>query len=100
MRKFHPDMSALMSRPMDMDSLNSSIRKLPRGQTPGKDGIPYEYFQYGPSKLHSYLLSAANAFMSGSHPLPSQWLGGLDTLILKTAVTIAMKKFRPIKISP
>jgi len=34
--------------------------------------------------------------MDGSHPLPAAWLGGLVTLIPKTANATTMKKFRPI----
>ncbi len=46
--------------------------------------------------MRNYLLAAANAFMSGSQPLPKDWLGGLVTLIPKTADAMTMKKFRPI----
>jgi hypothetical protein len=81
---------------MDMESLDERIRKLPMGKAPGRDGIPYEYFKYGPREMRSYLLAAVNAFMSGSHPLPKDWLGGLVTLIPKTADAMTMKKFRPI----
>ncbi len=42
------------------------------------------------------LLTAANAFMSGPHPIPRDWLGGLITLISKTADAMTMKKFGPI----
>jgi len=70
MRKFPPGMQAFMSRPMDMDSLKERIRKLPMGRAPGRDGIPYEFFKYGPPEMLGCLLTAANAFMSGSHPLP------------------------------
>ena len=69
LRKFPPGMEPFLSRPMDADSLRERIRKLPKGKAPGMDGIPYEYFIYGPPNLHDYVLEAANAFMSGSHPL-------------------------------
>ncbi len=42
------------------------------------------------------LLSAANAFMSDSHPLPRDWLDGLVTLIPKSSDAMTIKKFRPI----
>ncbi len=58
--------------------------------------IPYEFFKYGPHEMRNFLLAAANAFMSGSHPLPKDWLGGLVTLIPKKADAMTMKKFRPI----
>jgi hypothetical protein len=61
MRKFPPDMPAFLSRPMDMESLRDRLRRLPKGKAPGRDGIPYEYFKYGPLELHGYLLAAANA---------------------------------------
>jgi len=96
MRKFPPGMQPFMSRPMDMDSLKERIRKLPTGRAPGRDGIPYEFFKYGPPEMLGCLLTAANAFMSGSHPLPRDWLGGLVTLIPKSADAMTMKKFRPI----
>ncbi len=81
---------------MDMDSLRERICKLPKGRAPERDGIPYEYFKYDPSELHGYLLAAVNAFMSGSHPLPNECMGGRVTLIPKAAVAITMQKFRPI----
>ena len=96
MRKFPPGMQAFMSRPMDMDSLKERIRKLPMGRAPRRDGIPYEFFKYGPPEMLGCLLTAANAFMSGSHPLPRDWLGGLVTLIPKSSDAMTMKKFRPI----
>ena len=81
---------------MDADSLRERIRKLPKGKAPGMDGIPYEYFIYGPPNLHDYVLAAANAFMSGSHPLPTDWLGGHVTLLPKTEDAQTMRQFRPI----
>ena len=61
---------------MDTDTLRERINKLPKGKAPGRDGIPYEYFIYGPPKLHQHLLEAVNAFLKGSHPIPTEWLGG------------------------
>ncbi len=34
--------------------------------------------------------------MSGSHPLPDEWMEGLVTLIPKAADATTMKKYRPI----
>lgn len=42
MRKFPPDMPPFLSRPMDMDSVQSRLRKLPLGKATGRDGIPFE----------------------------------------------------------
>ena len=96
MRKFPPDMPAFLSRPMDMDSLRYRLRKLPKDKAPGRDGVPYEYFRYGPRELYDYLLAAVNALMSGSHALPADWLGVLVTLLPKSANATTMKQFRPI----
>jgi len=80
MRRFPAGTQAFLSRPMDMESLDERIRKLPTGKAPGRDGIPYEFFKYGPLEMRNYLLAAANAFMSGSHPLPMVGRPGhLDT---------------------
>jgi hypothetical protein len=65
-------------------------------RSPGRDRMPYEFFKYGPLEMLGCLLTAANAFMSGSHPLPRDWLGGLVTLIPKSSDAMFMKKFRPI----
>ncbi len=72
---------------MDLDSLREQIcnLKLLKGREPGRDRIPSEYFQCGPSELHLQLLAAVNALLSGLHKLPSEWLGGFITLIPKTA---------------
>ena len=69
MRKFPGDMQPFLSRPMDADSLRERLRKLPKGKATGKDGVPYEYFIYGPPNLHDYLLKAVNAFLQGTHPV-------------------------------
>ncbi len=79
-----------------MESLDQRIRELPAGKALACDGIPYEFFKYGPHEVRNYLLAAAKAFMSGSHPLPKDWLGGLVTLIPMTADAMTMKKFKPI----
>jgi len=89
-------MQPFLSRPMDYASLSSRLQKLPVGRAAGRDGIPYEYFKFGPSSLRQYLLAAANAFFSGSHPIPESWLGGVVTLIPKTQGASTMKNFRPI----
>jgi hypothetical protein len=55
MRKFLADTQAFLSMPMDMDSLDERIRKLPTGKAPGLDGIPYEFFKYGPHETNTSL---------------------------------------------
>ena len=96
MRKLPKDMQPFLSRPMDMTSLQARLRKLPKGRAPGRDGIPFEYFKLGPAPLLEYLLGAVNACLSGSHPLPDEWLGGLVTMIPKTTGATNMQQLRPI----
>ena len=96
LRKFPENMPPFLSRPMDMPSLQARLRKLPKGRAPGRDGIPYEFFKYGPRELHDYLLAAVNAFMAGTHALPDDWLGGCITMIPKSQGATTMKQLRPI----
>ena len=96
LRKFPENMPPFLSRPMDMPSLQARLRKLPKGRAPGRDGIPYEFFKYGPRELHDYLLAAVNAFMAGTHALPDDWLGGCITMVPKSQGATTMKQLRPI----
>ena len=76
--------------------MRNRARRLPTGRAPGSDGKPYEYIKFGPEELLEYVLSAANAFLSRSHPLPMEWLGALLSLAPKSPGAVTMKGLRPL----
>ena len=96
LRKFPDDMPPFLSRPMDRAAVRNRARKLPTGHAPGSDGKPYEYIKFGPEELLEYVLSAANAFLSRSHPLPMEWLGALLSLAPKSPGAVTMKGLCPL----
>ena len=96
LRKYPPDAQPFLSRLLDLDTLRYHVGRLRKGKATGRDGIPNEYFMFGPTELLQYYLDAANAFLSGSHPVPQDWQGGLVTLIPKVPGAMTMDKLRPI----
>ena len=96
LRKFPGDMPPFLSRPMDRAAVRNRARKLPTGRAPGSDGKPYEYIKLGPEELLEFVLPAANAFLSRSHPLPTAWLGALLSLAPKSPGAVTMKGLRPL----
>jgi ribonuclease HI len=71
---------------------------LPNGKSPGCDGIPREFYKYGPMILLEHLRSAINAYTKGRRPseFAHEWEGSIVSLIPKTPAAIMMTDERPI----
>ena len=48
MRKIPEGSAPLICHDISYDTLESCVRRLPNGKSPGCDGIPHEFYKYGP----------------------------------------------------
>ena len=98
LRKIPRDSPPLVCRPVDFSTLEECVRRLPKGRSPGMDGIPYEYYTHGPPELLELLRAAINAYLRGDTPTVGiqDWTGGLVTLVDKITAAVAIRDRRPI----
>jgi hypothetical protein len=59
---------ALLSCPIDYDTLEVLTRALLTGKSVGTDGTPREFYKYGPRVLIELLCAAFNAYLSVKRP--------------------------------
>ncbi|CAI5463473.1 unnamed protein product [Closterium sp. Yama58-4] len=88
-----PQLTDRLSRPFSMEEASKAIAKLPRGKTPGPDGLPGELFRqfrktFTPV-LHALLLENHSA-------LPPSMLQGRTVLIPKKGDASVNDNLRPI----
>ena len=64
----------------------------------GTDGIPREFYKYGPRLLLELLRAAFNAYLSGKRPTicGHEWMGAIVALLAKQLATLQVTEFRPI----
>jgi len=94
-RRIPPGIELLLRKPIDMDTLELYLSRLPNGRSPGQDGIPYEFFKHGPPELKEILLEAVNlALTTGA--IPDAWRGGIVHLLLKKDVSREITDWRPV----
>lgn len=55
-----PWFDPFLDSPFEFCDLNTVLKKLKLSKSPGDDGIPYEFYKYGPPCLHNYMLSLYN----------------------------------------
>ena len=98
MRRIPSDLAPLICRPVDFDTLESIVSRLRNGKSTGSDGIPREYYKYGPKLLLELLRSAFNAYLAGVQPAEyaHEWEGAICGLIAKTPTALWMSEQRPI----
>ena len=68
------------------------------GKSVGTDGIPREFYKYGPRVLLELLRAAINAYLRGEHPTVYQheWMGAIVTSIAKQQSALKFTEFRPV----
>jgi hypothetical protein len=59
---------AFLSLLIDYETLETCVRALLTGKSVGTDGIPREFYKYGPGPLLELLRTAFNAYLSGNRP--------------------------------
>ena len=98
MRKIPKNLAPLICRPVDMDTLESIVRHLKNDLSMGTDGIPREFYKYGPIVFLEFLRAAINAYVGGMSPTVGahEWVGALFSLISKTSAPLWMWDQRPI----
>ena len=98
MRKIPSGLAPLICRPVDMDTLETIVRRLGNDLSMGIDGIPREFYKYGPLVFLEFLRSAINAYLSGMSPTVGvhEWQGAIFSLISKTLAPLWMTDQRPI----
>jgi len=74
------------------------VRKLLNGKATGVDGIPREFYKYGPQRLLELLWVALNAYLRGEVPsvCAHEWMGAIAGLIPKKLSAILISEFRPV----
>ena len=98
MRKIPTGSSPLISREIDFDTLETCARSMPCDKSPGSDGIPREYYKYGPVTLLERLRAAINAYIRGQTPSVAahEWTGGVVSLLAKVSSACSMTEYRPV----
>ena len=98
MRKIPEGSAPLICHDISYDTLEACVRRLPNSKSPGCDGIPREFYKYGPMILLEHLRSAINAYTKGHRPteFAHEWEGSIVSLIPKIPAAIMMTDERPI----
>ena len=98
MRKIPSDLQPLIRRDVDMETLQALVRRLYNGLSVGCDGIPREFYKYGPMVLLEHLRAAINAYTRGEEPTVAahEWMGALCGLIPKVPAPLLMTDQRPV----
>ena len=83
MRRIPAGTSPMLNRIVDCDTLESCMRRQSDGKMPGSDGLPSEYYKYGPAAFLELLLRALDAYLNGENrrEIPSvcahEWFGSI-----------------------
>jgi hypothetical protein len=87
---------ALFSCLIDYDTLEALTRALLTGKSVGTDGIPREFYKYGPRVLRELLRAAFNAFLSGERPTVCEhkWMGAIVARIANQRSALHVTEFR------
>ena len=98
MRKIPKGLAPLICRLIDFDTLEAVVSRLRNGKSTGCDGIPREFYKYGPKLLLELLRSAINAYLEGAQPAEyaHEWEGAMCGLIAKVPTALWMTDQRPI----
>ena len=98
MRKIPEGSAPLICHDISYDTLEACVRRMPNGKSPGCDGIPREFYKYGPMILLERLRSAINAYTRGERPLEYsyEWDGAIVSLVPKVTTAFFMTDERPI----
>ena len=98
LRKIPNGSQPLLSRPVDLDTVERTARSQALDKSPGSDGVPRELYKYGTSSLFVLLWRAFNAYLQGEIPSVSalEWLGAIASSIPKQQAALLVTEFRPI----
>jgi hypothetical protein len=101
MRSAPDGIPAQISISVDQATLEACVRALMTGKSVGTDGIPKEFYKYGPRVLVELLRAAINAYLRGEHPTVCQheWMGAIVTSLAKFAKqqsALKFTEFRPV----
>ena len=98
MRSAPDGIPAQISILVDYETLVACVRALMTGKSVGTDGIPREFYKYGPRVLLELLRAAINAYLRGEHPTVYQheWMGAIVTSIAKQQSALKFTEFRPV----
>ena len=72
MRSAPAGIPAQISLSVDYETLEACVRALGTGKSVGTDGIPREFYKYGPRVLLELLRAAINAYLRGERPMADQ----------------------------
>ncbi len=88
----------LLSRLFDFETLGQCAHKRSNGKATRVDGIPREFYKYGPQSLLELLWAALNAYLRGETPsvCAHEWLGATSGYIPKKLSALLITEFRPV----
>ena len=92
------DLAPLICRHVDFVTLEAIVSRLRNGKSTGCDGIPREFYKYGPKLLLELLRLAINEYLGGAQPTEyaHEWEGAICGLIAKVPTALWMTDQRPI----
>ena len=98
MRKIPPGLRPLICGDVDHETLQATVRRMFNGLGVGSDGIPREFYKYGPLVFLELLRAAINAYTRGETPTVGahEWMGALCTFIPKIPAPWLVTDHRPI----
>jgi len=98
MRKLPKDIGPILTKPVDLDTMDRIRAKWRTGLSAGTDAIPREYVKYGPIEFLELYRAATNAFLRGDTPsvCAHEWEGTMLALIAKVMAALEVKEHRPV----
>ena len=88
----------LLSRPVNLETVERTARSQALNKAPGSDEFPRELYKYGALPLRVLLWRAFNTYLSGDIPsvCAHEWLGTIASSIPKQLAALLVTEFRPI----
>ena len=86
-----------MNRHIDNDEVNSVLNELPKGKSPGIDGLCYEILKCGGEKLLDYMVKLFNKILE-TGLFPDLWGDAIITPIHKSGSINTAENYRGISL--
>ncbi|GES74620.1 RNA-directed DNA polymerase from mobile element jockey-like [Rhizophagus clarus] len=91
-----PEHQSILTTPITLDELTTTIQSLPNNKAPGSTGITYEFWKHFPKPHYKLLLTLFNNILNTGH-IPSAWKEALLYPIPKPEFwNYQLDKTRPI----
>ena len=95
LKKMPKEIADQMISPLSETEFNIALNQLGKEKSPGKDGLPTEFYQTFTEILRKPLLKLFNSIITGKNP-PNSFKEGLTKLLSKGGAKDDLKNWRPI----